>query len=143
MIPTHERDEYRPGGAANTVANLVALGATVVPVGPIEADPNGDELLKLLARTGCDLDTVVRNPATRTVTNTRIVARGTYGGGLGKYFLRVDWLRAGAPDTAAEEVLLRGVEQAAEPPGCRSRTRAASSGPARSFARSLGRRPSS
>jgi bifunctional ADP-heptose synthase (sugar kinase/adenylyltransferase) len=63
-IPTHERDEYRPGGAANTVTNLVALGATVVPVGPIETDPNGDELLKLLARTGCDLGTVVRNPAT-------------------------------------------------------------------------------
>jgi bifunctional ADP-heptose synthase (sugar kinase/adenylyltransferase) len=63
-IPTHERDEYRPGGAANTVANLVALGATVVVVGPIETDPDGDELLKLLARTDCDLGTVVRNPAT-------------------------------------------------------------------------------
>ena len=95
MSLTFDRDEYRPGGVANTVANLAALSATAVPAGPIEADPSGDEFLKLLARTGCDLATVVRNPATRTVTKTRIVASGTQGG-PGQHLLRVDcgWERA-------------------------------------------------
>ena len=115
IILTHERDEYRPGGAANTVANLASLGATVIPVGLIGADPNGDELLKLQARSGCDAhNTVGREPASRTVTKTRIVASGTHGGGLGQHLLRVDWLGAGAPRAAGETELLRRVEEEAE-----------------------------
>ncbi len=37
MILSHERDEFRLG-AANTVANLVSLGAAVVPAGWIGDD---------------------------------------------------------------------------------------------------------
>src|SRR5215216_6858624 len=68
MILNHERDEYRLGGAANTVANLAALGAEVIPAGWIGADGSGDELLKVLSRTGCSTDAVVRDPGARTVT---------------------------------------------------------------------------
>src|SRR5215218_1929053 len=74
IILNHERDEYRLGGAANTVANLTALGAEVIPAGWIGADENGDELLKILAQTGCSTEAVVRDPTARTVTKTRIVA---------------------------------------------------------------------
>jgi bifunctional ADP-heptose synthase (sugar kinase/adenylyltransferase) len=77
-------------------------------------DPNDDELLKLLTRTGCDLVTVVRSHGTRTVTKTRNVASGTQGDGLGQHLRRVDWLGAGAPNTAAEEELLRAVERVAD-----------------------------
>lgn len=114
IILNHERDEYRLGGAANTVANLAALGAEVIPAGWIGADGSGDELLKLLNRTGCATDTVVRDPATRTATKTRIVAGGTYGGGLGQHLLRVDQFGSGVPETTAEGELVRRIEQQAD-----------------------------
>ena len=113
MILNHERDEFRLGGAANTVANLVSLGAEVVPAGWIGDDPNGDELLKILARMGCSNDAVVRDGETRTVTKTRIVAGGTHGGGLGQHLLRVDQLGSGAPGAVSEGELLRCVEDLA------------------------------
>jgi rfaE bifunctional protein kinase chain/domain len=113
VILNHERDEYRLGGAANTVANLIALGAEVVPAGWIGTDVNGDELLKILSRNGCSTDVVVRDPITCTATKTRIVAGGTHGGGLGQHLLRVDRLGTGAPDVAAEGELTRRIEQRA------------------------------
>src|SRR5215210_2772241 len=97
VILNHERDEYRPGGAANTVANLTALGATVVPAGWIGADGPGDQLVKILEAAGCATDGVVRDPTAHTVTKSRIVAGGTQGGGLGQHLLRVDQLGAGGP----------------------------------------------
>ena len=113
VILSHERDEFRLGGAANTVANLVSLGAEVIPVGWIGDDPNGDELLKILARMGCSTKAVVRDAGTRTVTKTRIVAGGTHGGGLGQHLLRVDQLGSGAPGPEPERELLRRVEELA------------------------------
>lgn len=109
MILNHERDEYRLGGAANTVANLAALGAEVIPAGWIGADGSGDELLKVLKGSGCLTNAVVRDPIARTATKTRIVAGGTHGGGLGQHLLRVDRL-SGVPDAASEGELVRLIE---------------------------------
>ena len=114
IILNHERDEYRLGGAANTVANLSALGAEVFSAGWIGTDGSGDELLKILSRTGCSTDAVVRDPVARTVTKTRIVAGSTHGGGLGQHLLRVDRLGAGAPDAAAEGELVRSIGHLAD-----------------------------
>jgi D-glycero-beta-D-manno-heptose-7-phosphate kinase len=114
VILNHERDEYRLGGAANTVANLIALEAEVVPLGWIGTDRSGDELLKLVSRIGCSTDAVVRDPVARTVTKTRIVAGGTHGGGLGQHLLRVDQLGTGAPDAAAEGELVRRIQRLAD-----------------------------
>jgi len=114
VILNHERDEYRPGGAANTVANLAALGATVVPAGWIGTDLSGDELVKILGSNGCDTGAVVRDPSARTVTKTRIVAGGTHGGGLGQHLLRVDQLGTGAPGANAEYELAGRVERLAD-----------------------------
>ncbi len=114
IILNHERDEYRLGGAANTVANLSALGAEVVSAGWIGTDGSGDELLKILSRTGCSTDAVVRDPVARTVTKTRIVAGSTHGGGLDQHLLRVDRQGTGAPDAAAEGELIRRIEHLAD-----------------------------
>src|ERR671913_2465461 len=111
VILNLERDEYRPGGAANTVANLASLGAEVVPAGWIGADGPGDQLIKILNAAGCATEGVLRDPTARTVTKTRIVAGGTQGGGLGQHLLRVDQLGAGAPGERAESELVRNVEQ--------------------------------
>jgi len=114
IILNHERDEYRPGGAANTIANLTALGAEVVPAGWIGADGPGDQLVKILEAAGCATGGVVRDPTAHTVTKSRIVAGGTQGGGLGQHLLRVDQLGAGAPGETAESELVRNVEQRAD-----------------------------
>src|ERR671921_424947 len=107
IILNHKRDEYRPGGAANTVANLAALGARVLPVGWIGTDLSGGELSKILNSTGCETDGVLRDPAGRTVTKTRIVAGGTHGGGLGAHLLRVGQPGTRAPHVAAEAAPMR------------------------------------
>src|SRR5215211_6980762 len=107
IILNHERDEYRLGGAANTIANLAALGAEVLPAGWIGTDASGDELLQKLSQVDCSTDAVVRDPIARTVTKTRIVAGGTHGGGLGQHLLRLDRLGTGAPDPTAEGELVR------------------------------------
>lgn len=114
IILNHERDEYRPGGAANTVANLAALGAEVVPAGWIGTDIPGDQLVKVLNAAGRATDGVVRDPTARTVTKTRIVAGGTQGGGLVQHLLRVDQLGTGIPDEKAESELVRNIEQQAD-----------------------------
>ena len=114
IILNHERDEYRPGGAANTIANLTALGAEVVPAGWIGADGPGDQLVKILEAAGCATGGVVRDPTARTVTKSRIVAGGTQGGGLGQHLLRIDQLGADAPGETAESELVRNVEQRAD-----------------------------
>ena len=114
MILTHERDEYRLGGAANTVANFASLGAGVVAAGWIGADASGDELVGTLESIGCETEAVVRDPAARTVTKTRIVAGGTYSGGLGQHLLRVDRLGSGVPDAAVEEDLAERIERMAD-----------------------------
>src|SRR4028119_1023961 len=100
VILTHHRDEYRLGGAANTVANFASLGAGVVAAGWIGADANGDELVALLSSTGCETHAVARDTATSTVVKTRIVAGGTHGGGLGQHLLRVDRLGTGGAGAA-------------------------------------------
>lgn len=114
IILNHERDEYRPGGAANTIANLTALGAEVVPAGWIGADGPGDQLVKILEAAGCATGGVVRDPTAHTVTKSRIVAGGTQGGGLGQHLLRVDQLGVGAPGETAKSELVRNVEQRAD-----------------------------
>ena len=114
IVLHHERDEYRLGGAANTIANLAALGAEVLPVGWIGTDRSGEELLKILGRFGCAPGTVVRDPAARTVTKTRIVAGSTHGGGLGQHLLRVDQLGTGALGTTAEDKLVQYIEHSAD-----------------------------
>ncbi len=65
-----------PGGGANALANLAALGATVLPVGVVGDDEAGATLLAALADTGVDVHGIVALPGFRTVTKVRIVAGG-------------------------------------------------------------------
>ena len=63
---------YSPGGAANTAANLAALGARVRLVGVIGRDDAGRRLLALLADAGVDVSAVLVSASVPTVTKTRI-----------------------------------------------------------------------
>jgi len=57
------RQRYGLGGAGNVAANLTALGARVVPIARLGADPLGRELRSMLAALGLDLAFVREGPA--------------------------------------------------------------------------------
>ena len=65
--------EEAPGGAANTAANLAALGADVRLVTVVGDDPDGRRLLHLLREAGVDTTDVVVGAGAATPSKTRIV----------------------------------------------------------------------
>ncbi|HVN76517.1 MAG TPA: PfkB family carbohydrate kinase [Thermoanaerobaculaceae bacterium] len=76
IILRFESQRDLPGGGANALANLAALGATVLPVGVVGDDEAGASLLAVLARSGVDVSGIVRLPSFRTVTKVRVLAGG-------------------------------------------------------------------
>jgi D-glycero-beta-D-manno-heptose-7-phosphate kinase len=73
LILRYQEARACPGGAANTVANAAALGATVIPVGVVGDDPDGDRLLSLWPDRVVR-DHVIRLPGARTTRKCRILA---------------------------------------------------------------------
>jgi D-beta-D-heptose 7-phosphate kinase/D-beta-D-heptose 1-phosphate adenosyltransferase len=67
------RSETRPGGASNVASAMIALGAKVVCVGLIGADPPGEELKAMLAGMGAQTSGLVRINDRRTTIKTRYV----------------------------------------------------------------------
>ncbi len=75
LIVRHEREEVKPGGAANVAANARALGSKVTALGCLGTDAMGDLLHQLLRAQGVGVDAVA-DPQTPTETKTRILAGG-------------------------------------------------------------------
>jgi len=63
-----------PGGAANVLRNLSALGADALAFGVAGGDPNGDSLCALLSATNVETSGVLRDPARKTTEKARIIA---------------------------------------------------------------------
>ncbi|NRQ38951.1 D-glycero-beta-D-manno-heptose 1-phosphate adenylyltransferase [Nonomuraea sp. NN258] len=70
-----EITEEAPGGAANTAANLVALGARVRLVGVVGDDECGDKLIRSLRLLGVETD-LITVPGRRTAHKRRLVTSG-------------------------------------------------------------------
>ena len=68
-----EREEARPGGAANVAANLAAMGAKVRLVGVVGADADGQELIGLLQKSGVDTSAIEILAGRMTTVKTRII----------------------------------------------------------------------
>lgn len=70
-------ETFKPGGAANVINNITALGGQVIPVGVIGKDDDGERLLSLLAS---EVDTnkayILIDPERATTVKTRIMADG-------------------------------------------------------------------
>lgn len=64
----------RPGGAANAICNIRALGGSVHAVGVVGNDPDGKCLLEILSRAGADTAGIVVDTERRTSQKTRIIA---------------------------------------------------------------------
>jgi rfaE bifunctional protein kinase chain/domain len=70
-----QRDtQLAPGGGANAVHNLHALGAKPLPVGIVGDDAEGRQLLQFFRKLGIDTSGVRVEKAWRTPTKTRILA---------------------------------------------------------------------
>src|SRR5688500_2340051 len=62
------------GGAANTVCNLKALGASVIFCSVIGNDAEGSEALQLLKERDIDAHFILKDPERRTITKSRVVS---------------------------------------------------------------------
>jgi D-beta-D-heptose 7-phosphate kinase / D-beta-D-heptose 1-phosphate adenosyltransferase len=101
-VPVVAVDErrYLPGGAANTAANVRALGARVAFVSAVGADREADLLREALAAHGVATDGLLTDPSRETQAKTRVVAAG-------QMLLRFD---GGSTEPAAAEVEQRLVD---------------------------------
>jgi D-beta-D-heptose 7-phosphate kinase/D-beta-D-heptose 1-phosphate adenosyltransferase len=74
MVVDVERETAVPGGAANVVNNLLALGASVEVVGVVGQDPAGERLREDLRTRGAGVDGILTDGSRRTTRKTRVVA---------------------------------------------------------------------
>lgn len=103
LILRHLRSESFPGGAANAVNNLAALGARVLPVGVVGADEAGKKLLELFRRQRVDVSGVIRAQDWATTTKTRYLAGWTHT--TEQQVLRVDReVSHGVPQKVAQAI---------------------------------------
>lgn len=113
LVVRKERSDYRLGGAANTAANLAALGVTTTVVGAVAEDEAGRKLRSMLGAAGVDVSGLHSCSAT-TAVKTRILA-GAFGTSR-QQILRIDEEPDGAlPDEtlrAVADILRRGAERA-------------------------------
>jgi len=68
------REEWHPGGAANTARNVGSLGGHAVLIGRIGSDAAGQELATLLGREGIEAEDLLVRAEVPTTLKTRIIA---------------------------------------------------------------------
>lgn len=78
MIVSYQGERFIPGGAANSVNNLLALGADVVPVGVVGDDIEGRKLAGFFAERCKDTSGLLAAPGRETVAKTRIMVGEEY-----------------------------------------------------------------
>jgi rfaE bifunctional protein kinase chain/domain len=110
LILEHVRTERLPGGGANAVHNLCALGAHPVVVGRVGADEAGDRLLALLAGAGADVTAVWREDGYVTPVKRRVLAGSAHS--VKQQVVRID-RGGGAPPADGAALGRRVAERAA------------------------------
>jgi rfaE bifunctional protein kinase chain/domain len=111
LILAHRRTDRLPGGGANAVNNVRALGGRPVVVGRVGRDEAGDALLDLLRGRGADVGGVWRDPAYATPVKRRVLAGSPHS--VKQQIVRVD--RGGGPpvEPAATPLLEQAARAAA------------------------------
>jgi len=91
-----------PGGGANAVHNLRALGAEPLPVGLVGDDDEGRRLIEFFSDLKIDVSGIVQSKSYRTPTKTRILAGAVHG--PRQQLVRLD---AGGPDAGMPNGVVR------------------------------------
>lgn len=92
------------GGAANVVSNLVALGASPAIVGVVGADEEADEIRRLFAGIGVDVDRLVEDPSRPTTVKTRVMA-------MNQQLMRLDCEETRPLDDSIRKRLVRAFQK--------------------------------
>jgi rfaE bifunctional protein kinase chain/domain len=74
LVLNHRETQMVPGGGANAIHNLKALGAQPVPIGIVGDDAEGHQLIEYFSRLGIDTGGIRVVKAYRTPTKMRILA---------------------------------------------------------------------
>jgi rfaE bifunctional protein kinase chain/domain len=69
-----EKEEFKPGGAANVILNLTSLGVKVYSAGVIGDDINGRKLLNYLKKNKVKQDAIIIDKKRPTTIKTRVIA---------------------------------------------------------------------
>jgi rfaE bifunctional protein kinase chain/domain len=78
LILRYEGEHITPGGGANAIANVAALGGRPTAVGVVGPDAEGALLVADLDRRGIVTSGIVRHPSYRTPTKNRLLAGATF-----------------------------------------------------------------
>ncbi len=78
LILRYEGERLAPGGGANAVANVAALGGRPLPLGAVGDDAEGDALVELFEARGIPTRGILRRAGYRTPTKTRILGGGRH-----------------------------------------------------------------
>jgi rfaE bifunctional protein kinase chain/domain len=78
LILRYTGERFIPGGGANAVANVAALGGRPLPLGVVGEDDNGDRLVEALGERGVPTQGILRRPGYLTPTKTRILGGGVH-----------------------------------------------------------------
>lgn len=120
LILRYDGERFAPGGGANAVANVAALGGRPIPLGVVGDDPSGDEIRAWLDARGVDTGGILTRAAGyRTPTKTRILggARHT----IKQQIVRFDVEDRLTLEEGERETLLEAATAAAAlPGGCRA-----------------------
>jgi D-beta-D-heptose 7-phosphate kinase/D-beta-D-heptose 1-phosphate adenosyltransferase len=103
-----QRCTARPGGAANTAANLATLGASPQLIGLVGADPEAAELRAVLGECGVAPDLLIADRSRPTTTKTRIIASH-------QQIVRVDEEDTAPLSGEAEQRALQVIAEAVQP----------------------------
>jgi rfaE bifunctional protein kinase chain/domain len=79
LILAYEGERAVPGGGANAVANVAALGGRPLPLGIVGDDASGRELLAAFASHGIATHGIQVRPGYRTPTKVRVLAGARHG----------------------------------------------------------------
>ena len=74
LILNHRETQVVPGGGANAIHNLRALGARPIPIGIVGEDEEGEQLIQYFSRLGIDVGGIRAAKSYRTPTKMRILA---------------------------------------------------------------------
>lgn len=102
-VVTFDREEHRPGGAANVAVNARALGAEVALIGVVGDDTAAEDLRAGLAARNVSASGLLTMPSRRTTTKVRIVTTRN------QQVARLDYENDGDLDAALEDALLSQV----------------------------------
>jgi rfaE bifunctional protein kinase chain/domain len=78
LILSYQGEKLTPGGGANAVANVAALGGRPLPLGVVGDDAHGRGLFAALQDLGVATDGIAVRPGYRTPTKVRILGGGKH-----------------------------------------------------------------